>query len=373
MNAIQLLSSQHREISQLLRRLTEELDTPQDLADVAAPIADMDQSAATSVALAVGGEELRETTEGAVFGISSDRAAPLAQAYAVPADSERARRAAPPPTEMDGRVPEAVPGRQFRDFAGHLEDGRTHVGLDAEQLPAQMYVAGTHRFRPDSAIGSGRESTAGSAEQFDNVVMVTSTRGRTGMAHALVGGTPFAWSESQTRRPGLTTEEKYDRFQEIVELLAAHMVIEDQVLYAVAGHAEPGLLDDVRDDERMLKRGLAELRNHPVGSQDFDTRLQAFADDAERHFEEEEGELFPRLAEHLGTAQLDRLGTRMAERHATLMGHSQHAKPVALAAPVPLGDPLAGQPAGTVHARRQHDVAVQPLAEQPVVARRGQD
>ena len=369
MNAIKLLCGQHREIRRLLQQLTDELEAGSAMEEIPPPLPDLDDDAASEAAFAVVGQELRETSDGAVIGVESARDAFPVDAYAVTAASERVRVAEPPPTELDGHRPEAVPGRQFRDYAGHLEDGRTHVGLDAEQLPAQMYVQGTHAFRPDSAIGAGRESTAGSAEQFDNVSMVLNTHGRTGLAHALVGGAPFAWSGDVPVRPRLSPEEKYARFQQIVELLAAHIVIEEQVLYAIAADVAPDLLEEVRHDQRMLKRGLAELRSQPVSSKHFELRLQSFAEEAERHFEDEEGELFPRLQEQMGTAQLERIGARMGEQWATLVGHSQYARPPQPPPEPMLGDALAGQPTGTVHARPSEDVAPAPPRQGPATLR----
>lgn len=356
MNAIKLLAGQHREIRRLLQQLVEDIAMTASSEPTAPPLLEPDEQAQDAVAYPIGGEELRETPEGKVIPVKSASAAVAAESYAVPDSSERVRIAAPPPTELDGQRPETVPGLQFRDYAGHLEDGRTHVGLDAEQLKAQMYAGGSARLRLDSAIGSGRETTAGSAEQFDNVNMVSSTHGRTGIAHAQLGGTPFTWSAPATDRLRLSTEEKYARFQRIVELIATHMVIEEQVLYSVAAVAAPDILAETRDDERVLKQGLMELRSRPVSSKDFDARLQTFADDVEHHFEEEEGDLFPRLVERMGTSQLERLGERMQAQHATLLSHSQTLRaPLTTQQQAPVGDVLAGQPEGTVHGQARMD------------------
>ncbi len=369
MNAIKLLSGQHREIRRLLQQLTDEMEAGSALEEIPPPLPDLDDDAASEAAFAIVGQELRETQDGVVIGVQNARDAFPVDAYAVTAASERVRVAEPPPTELDGHRPEAVPGRQFRDYAGHLEDGRTHVGLDAEQLSAQMCVQGTHTYRPDGAIGVGRESTAGSAEQFDNVSMVLNTHGRTGLAHALVGGAPFAWPSGLPVRPRLNAEEKYARFQQIVELLAAHIVIEEQVLYAIATDVAPDLLEEVRNDQRMLKRGLAELRSQPVSSRSFEMRLQSFAVEVQQHFEAEEGELFPRLQEQMGSAQLEHIGARMGEQWATLVGHSQYARPPQPPPEPMLGDALVGQPAGTVHARPSDEIAPEPARKGPAALR----
>lgn len=104
--------------------------------------------------------------------------------------------------------------------------------------------------------------------------------------------------------------EKEGLFRDLVRLLAVHESAEEQVVHPTARRTiEDG--DDIVDarlaEESEAKQALADLYDMGVDHPDFDTRLQALADDVIRHATAEETEEFSRMRETMSEYELSRM------------------------------------------------------------------
>lgn len=370
MNAIRLLTQQHRDIEKWFDELVRMHGGP----GLAAgwPHEGTGVRAATD-----SGEEIRESAEAGlrIAGPEAVTAKPPKGAGIAP-ESELARTATPPPSEGDGRSDDAVPGQEFRDLAGHHPDGKTHVGMDDERVRAQMFEPESDRPRPESMIGQRRENLAGVREQFDNPAMVAATGGRAAMG----GGTsrveldlrttrrpqrgaqpevaarqphPESWAETPgqldlpaseplarggaihshaqpwTEAPAdpgevVLTEHELDHKRALTarlfDALIAHTVLEEQMLYPAARQVAPELVAESIEAHHKIKNVVAELRHTDPALARFDYLLADLHRTLTEHIRQEELHLLPRLDAALGVERLEEMGARMQDRFRALLG-----------------------------------------------------
>jgi len=105
----------------------------------------------------------------------------------------------------------------------------------------------------------------------------------------------------------------------IIEQLSVHAAVEEQVLY-------PALRERMDDDFTVLealeehhvaKATLAEIEKLPPTHERFDAKVTVLIESVRHHVEEEEGEMFDLLREHLKGTELDELGAAMEEAKKT--------------------------------------------------------
>ena len=109
-------------------------------------------------------------------------------------------------------------------------------------------------------------------------------------------------------------ERKRDLFQELVQVLAVHETVEEELIHprirVEVAAAEPVVAGRVRE-EQDAKRELAELYELGTDHPHFDRRLTSLARAVLEHAAREEQEEFPFLRTALGQADRERLGSAM--------------------------------------------------------------
>lgn len=116
---------------------------------------------------------------------------------------------------------------------------------------------------------------------------------------------------------GNAFEKKSDLFRILMDHLAAHEAVEEEILYPALERGVPAAkrlsILEAREEHRIVMRLLMELAE--LGPEDaaFDAKMKVLADEVARHAREEERDLFP-LFNALPEEQRDRLARRLAER-----------------------------------------------------------
>lgn len=107
----------------------------------------------------------------------------------------------------------------------------------------------------------------------------------------------------------------------IADGLAIHSAIEEHHLYA---SARPRLADNISDgtmdDHRDIKRLLSDIVDVSVGDPAFAGKLTELRREVERHVQNEERKLFPRLRRVFSADELTALTRNMRAEQATLEG-----------------------------------------------------
>ena len=145
-------------------------------------------------------------------------------------------------------------------------------------------------------------------------------------------------------------QEKQDVVHEIIRELSVHAAIEEQVLYPAVRRAFPkgeDLAEEGIDEHQEVKETLSDLDGMDPSEPGFDPKVRSLIGDVRHHVEEEEGEMFPKLAQALSSDRLDEMGSAMegAKRMAPTRPHP-------LAPSTPPGNIVAGPVAGVVDRAR---------------------
>jgi hemerythrin superfamily protein len=97
----------------------------------------------------------------------------------------------------------------------------------------------------------------------------------------------------------------------IIKELSLHAAIEEQLFYPAA-RAVDSRLDDLvleaLEEHHVAKWTLNELDKMSPEDERFDAKMTVLMENIRHHIEEEESELFPKLAKRLARADLDELG-----------------------------------------------------------------
>lgn len=98
---------------------------------------------------------------------------------------------------------------------------------------------------------------------------------------------------------------------QIVEALSVHAAVEEEIIYPAMRTALPDGEAKVREaiaDHQKVKQTLAKLEDLAAIDDEVLPMVQALAKDVRAHVAEEEGQLFPQLAEALGEPALQDMG-----------------------------------------------------------------
>jgi hemerythrin superfamily protein len=122
--------------------------------------------------------------------------------------------------------------------------------------------------------------------------------------------------EKTTERGVKTREELFNR---LVQELTVHEKIEEQIFYPeVKERATSQKLEDLvlesYQEHHFVDVVKAEIEKTPFDSEEWAAKFKVMKENIEHHaFEEEEGEMFPKVRKIFKKAELEDMGTRMAE------------------------------------------------------------
>lgn len=103
-------------------------------------------------------------------------------------------------------------------------------------------------------------------------------------------------------------------FEEIADNLAAHSTIEEKIFYPAAYAKETqDLLKEAVEEHLSVKRLIADLLEMAPENENFSAKVKVLKEQVEHHVEEEEGELFKKVAKEIDRAKLEALGAMMDE------------------------------------------------------------
>ena len=125
-------------------------------------------------------------------------------------------------------------------------------------------------------------------------------------------------------------EAKEQAFIELADSLAIHTSIEEHHFYPAVKESETEeLLIESVEEHLEIKRKLSALLDTDVEDQTFDAKLDDLRDEVERHVEEEEEDLFPKVMNLFDEDQLDAIGQAMSAEQAELeeKGNPRNAVP----------------------------------------------
>ena len=119
--------------------------------------------------------------------------------------------------------------------------------------------------------------------------------------------------ESTTER-GVKTRE--DLFARIKSELTVHEIIEEEIFYpALKDHPKAkDIVLEGYEEHHVVDLLMGELEELDVDDESWGAKATVMKENIEHHIEEEEGEMFKSARSVFDRAELDELGTRMAER-----------------------------------------------------------
>ena len=109
---------------------------------------------------------------------------------------------------------------------------------------------------------------------------------------------------------------KRDIADRIVKELSIHAAVEEQFLYPAARERDPRLDDlvlEALEEHHIAKWTLREIERMASDDERFDAKVTVLMESIRHHVEEEEEELFPRLAKAMGNDELEALGAVMEQ------------------------------------------------------------
>jgi len=122
---------------------------------------------------------------------------------------------------------------------------------------------------------------------------------------------------------GSTTERgvktRTELFATIKGEMTVHEIIEEEIFYPEL-KAHPKAQDIVLEgyeEHHVVDLLMGELEELPVDDEAWGPKALVMKENIEHHIEEEEGDMFKKAREVFDTAELERLGERMAERKAS--------------------------------------------------------
>jgi iron-sulfur cluster repair protein YtfE (RIC family) len=109
-----------------------------------------------------------------------------------------------------------------------------------------------------------------------------------------------------------SSEEKRAIFEELADDLAVHMTIEEELFYPAAFSGErEGLLSEALQEHLVVKRIIVDLTDTPADDQAFDAKVRLMQTHVRHHVQEEEAELFPRMARDLEGDEYEKLSAKI--------------------------------------------------------------
>jgi hemerythrin superfamily protein len=140
--------------------------------------------------------------------------------------------------------------------------------------------------------------------------------------------------------------EKRNVADRIIEELAKHAAVEEQLFYPVARATVPGTDDVVLEsleEHHVVKWLLSELDGMDASDERFDAKMTVLIENVRHHVEEEEQEFFPKVRDELGRTALADLGEAMETAKRTAPTHPHPRSP-----DTPPGNAVVGITAGVV-------------------------
>jgi hemerythrin-like domain-containing protein len=108
---------------------------------------------------------------------------------------------------------------------------------------------------------------------------------------------------------------KRDIVDKIIQELAVHSAVEEQILYPAARETledDSMVLEDL-EEHHIMKWTLSELDKMRPEDERFDAKVKVLMENVRHHIKEEEDELFPALREQLGRKRMQEIGDAMKE------------------------------------------------------------
>ena len=113
---------------------------------------------------------------------------------------------------------------------------------------------------------------------------------------------------------GRASKSKRDVVDRMIEVLAVHAVIEEQVFYPAVRKILPGAEEQILEgleSHHIVKWSLAEVDGMDPDSERFDAKVTLVVENVRHHVDEEEEGVFPRVREALGRRDLQDLGSAL--------------------------------------------------------------
>jgi hypothetical protein len=113
-------------------------------------------------------------------------------------------------------------------------------------------------------------------------------------------------------------EEKKELVTKVIQELEIHTALEEEIFYPAARQAleenseDTETMDEAWEEHHVVKMIIAELKKMRPNDEHYDAKFKVMAESVKHHIEDEEGELFPKLAGNL--EEEEKLGERMMER-----------------------------------------------------------
>jgi len=121
----------------------------------------------------------------------------------------------------------------------------------------------------------------------------------------------------KTTERGVKTREEL--FTKLVKELTVHEKIEEQIFYpAVKEAAKTKKLEEIVaesfEEHHFVNLVIAEIKKTPYDAEEWAAKFSVMMENIEHHaFEEEEGEMFPKVRKIFSKAELEDLGAQMEE------------------------------------------------------------
>ena len=135
----------------------------------------------------------------------------------------------------------------------------------------------------------------------------------------------------KTTERGVKTREEL--FTKLVNELVVHEGIEEQIFYPrVKEQATTKKLEEIVtesfEEHHFVNVVIAEIKQTPYDAEEWTAKFSVMKENIEHHaFEEEEGEMFPKVRKIFSKAELEEMGTEMEELKQQLMERSPEEQP----------------------------------------------
>jgi hemerythrin superfamily protein len=147
-----------------------------------------------------------------------------------------------------------------------------------------------------------------------------------------------------------TAKQKRTVVEQIINELAIHATVEEQVFYPAVRQAvedaEETVLEGL-EEHHIVKWTLSELTKMTGEEERFDAKMMVLMESVRHHVEEEEGEMFPKVREALGRKALVELYDTMEQCRTKAPDQPRPMAPDEPATPPPMPPSLSETPASS--------------------------
>jgi hemerythrin superfamily protein len=109
-------------------------------------------------------------------------------------------------------------------------------------------------------------------------------------------------------------EERRMLVTELAANLAAHMRIEEEIVYPAGREADEDIEMEAFEEHTVAAFALKRLANVGLGHETVDAKVKTLKELIKHHVQEEEKELFPKLEKALGRERLEEMAVECQER-----------------------------------------------------------